>query len=145
MYGCDRRAKLVACWHEAGHAVAAVVCGGSVSGIEVNDAGGGTTWVVHPPGLIERLTIVYGGEVTRAYGLFIGSNGGTDGDAARLRDLTAHLTPDKRAAALAEAERRAIEIVCQNLTPISHLAEALRCVGTLNEQQVDEILAQHGL
>ena len=125
--------------------MAAVVCGGSVEGIEVNDAGGGTTWVRHPPGLVDQCTILYAGEVARTHGLFFGSNSGTDGDADRLQELTSGLTPEQRAAVLAEAERRAIEIVCQNLTPIGGLAYGLGCVGTLNEQQVAEILAQYGL
>jgi ATP-dependent Zn protease len=145
MYGYNRRAKLVACWHESGHAVAAAACGGSVTSIEVRDSGGGITYVVMPPGLLEKLTIIYGGEVARAYGAFIDAGSSTEPDGKRLQELTAHLTPEKRAAVLAAAEARAVEIVTKNYAALGHLAEALRWRGTLDQRQVADILSRYGL
>lgn len=98
-----------------------------------------------PPALVDHLAVYYAGEVGKRLGTFTDAGGSSGSDAVEIDKLTAHLTPSRRTEILAEAEARAVEIVTGNLPLVGHLAHATACVGTLDQEQVDEILAQHGL
>lgn len=146
MPACDDRiSRSVLAWHEAGHVVVGTVTGGIVRRVYVAD-GGGCCLTAFRSGtpLVDELALYYAGAAAEQFGMF--RDGGlSSSDAAHLHRLTAHLPAARRSSILAAAERRAVEIVTQHLPAVAHLAHALTCVGNLDQDQVDEILAQHGL